>query len=297
MTALPPPQLPSNTPPAAPGAGSGGRLRTGAIALVTSTLVIGGLVIGSQFVSANSPSVSTESVDQTDETEPAEDIPQEIPAEETNESESPDEDSENPTFDFENCFFGSGPLDLGSLNLDEIDPGEFDLGDIDLGDIDLGDIDFGDIDFGDIDDILDDLFEGEGEECTSLIPENFGDEFAEWAAFGECVAEQLGFDEGFGHVGTGSVTIDLPSEDGFDFSIYDFGENDGSITIVKNGDNISVSTDGDVSELDDFSFGDLAPEFDAAHEACADLLPEGVDLDELMSLPGGFEIFADGLGE
>lgn len=266
MNTLPPPRQPNSPLPSPSVTGSSGRLRAGAIAFVASTLAIGGLVIGSQFVSANSPSLA-ETVDQPDDNDPAED---------SNVDENAD-DPATPTIDIEHCFFGSGAMDAGP----------FDLGDTALGDIDPEDID----------DLLGEILDGDGAECTSMIPEDLQAEFAAWDDFDKCLDDQLGLDEGFGLGRVGSVTVDVPSEDGFDFSIFDFGENDGSITIVKDGDNISVTTDGDVTELDEFSFGDLDQDFEAAHDACADLLPEGLDLLESTPAHGDFEIFAETPGD
>ena len=134
------------------------------------------------------------------------------------------------------------------------------------------------------------MFDGSLEDCTSIAPEGYEDELAAWGEFDTCLNEQLGVDEFVGLPEAGSVTIDLSSEDGLDFSMYNFGEGDGSITVTKSGDGVSVSTDGNVIELDDLFFAEIDEDFEAAHEACVEFLPEGA---EMTASGGGFEIFAD----
>ena len=268
MIPLPPPHVPNEPLPSTAGRASTGRLRTAAISLVATTLAVGSIAIGSQLVSASSSSVGDESVDQPVEPDQADDGEVVEDPVEGDPGEGGDDVATEPPEDSEYCFFSAAPF------------GEDVFGS-------------GDADLAQIDDFFGELFDKAGEACTSLIPADLEEEFAAWAAFDECLGEQLGIDGGFALPAIGSVTVDIPSEDGFDFAIYDFGEGDGSITIVKNGDGVSVSTDGDVSEFDDFSLGEMDEEFEAAHEACAEFLPDGADLREPMPVPGGFEILAE----
>jgi len=140
---------------------------------------------------------------------------------------------------------------------------------------------------------------------STETPEDLEAEFAAWDDYDKCLSEQLGeqlgVDESVEHPSASSVTVDIlsgdDSGDDFDLSIYDFGEDDGSITIVKDGDNISVTSQGDVTEIDDSSVDDLDPKFEAAHDACADRLPDGMDLGEIAPEPGESDIFNESPGE
>jgi hypothetical protein len=69
---------------------------------------------------------------------------------------------------------------------------------------------------------------------------------------------------------SGTVTVD--GADGP--TIYDLGEGDGTITITKSGDDISVTTSGDVTEVDLSMLDDLWEEHTAQFDACFELLPE-----------------------
>jgi len=92
---------------------------------------------------------------------------------------------------------------------------------------------------------------------------------------------------------------------GDSLSVAEFGDGDGTITITKTGDDISVSSTGDVTvddidfdidgmELDgldfDLELGELGEEFEAFEDAlssCEDLLPEDL-LDGAFFLDDGF---------
>lgn len=112
-----------------------------------------------------------------------------------------------------------------------------------------------------------------------LIP---ADVKAEFEAFEQCLDEQLG--GVFGELGeldsevwNGSVVVENLGGDGEDaLSVYDFGAGDATVTVTKSGDSISVATSGDVATLDESFFESEHAEWEAAEEACADLLPEDV---------------------
>jgi hypothetical protein len=133
-----------------------------------------------------------------------------------------------------------------------------------------------------------------------------------------CISEQLGGLDVFGEDGVVPPFekledfgfdmlegFEIPSgvfvEAGDDTGFYEFGDGDGTITITKSGDDVSVSSEGDVNvqnfELPDFgtdgdfSFPELTPEqeaeldskwaeidskWQAADAACGDLVPGGV---------------------
>ena len=166
---------------------------------------------------------------------------------------------------------------------------------------------------------------------------------AQFEAFDACISKQLGDTDlfgGFDVIGEDGVIPPFEKFEDFDFGLpgdfeipagvfveagddtgfYEFGDGDGTITITKSGDDISVSSDGDVSvqsfELPefgadgDFSFPELTPEqqaeldatwgeidtkWEAADSACGDLVPEdilGGMLDGVFS-GGLFEILFD----
>ena len=140
---------------------------------------------------------------------------------------------------------------------------------------------------------LDEAF-GAYDECIEqqvgdLLPgwDDLGDEFGEWAEAIEVDVPWLG----------GSVLVE--SGEGLP-TWFDFGEGDGSVTVTRSDGTISVETSGDVTEVDGSEFldevidGDVLealpalPGFDeetvaaldAAHEACADLLPADIEFGE-----------------
>lgn len=139
------------------------------------------------------------------------------------------------------------------------------------------------------------------------LPDDF---VAQVEAYDACLAEQL--PEVFGDGGlldvpftgwNGTVTVSGPgvddgafADDLGGFTLVEFGDGDGSVTITKTGDDISVTTSGDATTVDMSKVGD---EFDAAwdqygeqikaaEQACRDLLPDigaiDVDLGELDEL-------------
>ena len=144
---------------------------------------------------------------------------------------------------------------------------------------------------------------------------------AQFDEFEACISEQLGDLDVFGGVDLVGETGVIPSlekledfdfdmledfkipsgvfvEAGDDTGFYEFGDGDGTVTITKSGDDVKVSSDGDVSvqtfELSDFgvdkdfSFPEITPEkqteldskwaeittaWEGVENACGDLLP------------------------
>lgn len=119
-----------------------------------------------------------------------------------------------------------------------------------------------------------------------------------WASYDKCLAdnrietsldaEEFELDEAA--LGNGSVFVD----EGDEFSIADFGTGDGVITIIKEGDELTVEGSGDVEinevTLDDEADweieGDWDLEADAewgkAFQACEGELPDDVEFGEFM---------------
>ena len=164
-----------------------------------------------------------------------------------------------------------------------------------------------------------DALEAASQECEALLPQEVQDEIAAeeeaWAPYEACidgVLEAEGIDWEDAEVVEFDVDLDDEFDDEFDGEIMDFGpavsimdgddvsfaefgEGDGTITIVKSGDDITVSTDGDVNvetiDWDDEAMmldgefaidGDFAidAELDEAFSACDDQLPEGIDFED-----------------
>ncbi len=102
--------------------------------------------------------------------------------------------------------------------------------------------------------------------------------FEEFAAFEQCLDEQLGDVFGdFDAEWNGSVVVENLGGDGEEsFSMFDFGPGDATVTVTKSGDTITVETSGDVTQFDASIFEAKEAEFEAAEQACADLLPDDV---------------------
>jgi hypothetical protein len=138
---------------------------------------------------------------------------------------------------------------------------------------------------------------------------------AQFEEFEACISEQLGDLDvfgGFDVIGEDGVIPPFEQLDDFDFDMledfeipsgvfveagddtgfYEFGDGDGTITITKSGDDVSVSSNGDVNvqtfELPDFGLdgdfsfpeitseqkADLDSTWEAVENACGDLLPD-----------------------
>ena len=150
-----------------------------------------------------------------------------------------------------------------------------------------------------------DALEAASQECEALLPQEIQDEIAAeeeaWAPYEACIdaifedegidwedAEVVEFDGEFdGEIMDFGPAVSIM--DGDDVSFAEFGEGDGTITIVKSGDDISVDTEGDV-DVETIDWNDEAMmldgefaidgEFDDAFSACDDQLPEGIDFED-----------------
>jgi len=101
--------------------------------------------------------------------------------------------------------------------------------------------------------------------CFDLLPEDAKAEAEAFQAYDDCLA-----DAGLGDDMGAAIYV----EDGETGQSIQFGEDGGTVTITGDATGVSVTTDGDVSVLDDAAF-------EAAFEACDELLPDDLfDFDD-----------------
>ncbi len=129
-------------------------------------------------------------------------------------------------------------------------------------------------------------------DSDSLPPEL--DEFIAGAEeFGACITGQIDLPTHDADGGPLVIVAD-PSGDG-DLQIIEFGEGDGSITIERSGDDITVDTDGDITATtgDDIvaSLDDLFADLGTAFEACEGSLPPIPPLGDIFGDIPGLEDF------
>lgn len=269
MDSLPPPQFPPSGPVTEPTAEAGrSRLMIGGVAALAAVLVAGGLVVGSQFVSADRPSIATSSA----AIAPGDD---------------PGDGEEADWTGFDRCLGEQLGIDLSADGKDD--------------DLDADD----------------EQVEAAEQACADLLPIDVKAEFDAFEAYGQCVDEQLGgvFGDLLGEDGkplddvwNGSVVVENLGGDGDEkLSVYDFGEGDGTVVVTKSGDTLTVETSGDVTTLDHSFFEAEKDAWEAAEQACANLLPAGLDvfdmefgdlgkmLGELPFDEGMFDQFDEGL--
>ncbi len=111
------------------------------------------------------------------------------------------------------------------------------------------------------------------EACEEYLPEEIVELEAAFEEFEACLAEQgIDFDEEIEALGEGPVVF-VEGEDSETMAA--FGDGDGSVTVTKTGDDVVVVTTGDVEQVE-LDFEAMDEEFEAAHEACEELLPEEV---------------------
>ena len=104
--------------------------------------------------------------------------------------------------------------------------------------------------------------------CRDLLPADVQAEMAVWDEFDQCLNDAgVGDDEAFG-----LSSIHIETGDGF--QVAEFGDENGSVTISGTAGNLSVTSDGGVTILDEAAMDAQWEEIDAAHEACEQLLPE-----------------------
>jgi hypothetical protein len=239
------------------GTSSGTWRRSAAIATATSGLLIGAVAVSAQFASADEPSLAAS-------TAPVDSVPSTVADQPPVDAVVPNEGRPNAEADsFDLCISGHAGIDPDELELN-FDGPPFDM----------------------IAERIEGFDPADGT-CPSFPPGMdmmFGEDFA---AFEDCLTEQLGdepfdvdagpFGPEFGPGSPANVIVDTSAGNGEgpgDLGMYEFGEGDGTISVTKTDGEVLVDVDGDVTQLD---IGKPDAEWSAAHEACADLLPEGVE--------------------
>ena len=228
------------------------RRRLALAAVVASTVAVGGIAAGSHFASADRASL----VSATESAAPADDTGDD--EREPVESDEATDDEDAPADDTEPDSETDGTdTDDSNGGFDEI--------------------------------------EERFEEFDACLAEQLPDLFGDDGVFGDGDIEfddEPFIDGEFGPFdGNGSVTVVVPGgdEDDGEFVVVDFGEGDGSVTVTKTGDDVNVETSGDAEQLDldaleaewddtadewEADWEERSDEIDAAHDACADLLPD-----------------------
>jgi hypothetical protein len=130
--------------------------------------------------------------------------------------------------------------------------------------------------------------------CDDLFADAFPIDEEAMAAFETCMDELDEITDGLPALPSGTVTVDGANGP----TIYDFGEGDGSITITKSGDDISVARSGDVTEFDLSALDKLWEEHAAQFDQCFELLPDppAIDLDR-GTAAGSADSTDDGEGD
>ena len=243
-----------------PAAAGPSRRRLALVAVLTAGLIGGGIAGISQLASADRPDLAAQATEEPTDTVPP--VDDNVPL-----NDESDDRTESPPVPDEPGVDGEIVLDTGGG-----DPIVIDLGDADVDTIKrlsecigLPQFDFdSDVALGEWDS---DEFSLELDEFFDGLPFDLEDFDAEFGDFGM-------FD------GEGSVTVAGP--DGV--SVVDLGEN-GSVTVTKDGDDVTISTDGDATVSD---VSDLFGDFDTIFER--DGTPFGDDrFDELLETLPAFD--------
>ena len=152
--------------------------------------------------------------------------------------------------------------------------------------------------------LTDDAWMAADAACEDQLPQEIRDMNAAWEQYDDCLAEN-GID--FGDEAIALEDIDDAEliedfgaavfvEDGENFTVAEFGDADGTITITQTDGEIVVSGDGDVEILDESAFDfEVDEEWEAAHAACEGELPEDAFFGEGEWLEGDdLELFEFG---
>jgi hypothetical protein len=113
--------------------------------------------------------------------------------------------------------------------------------------------------------------------CRDLLPAEAQAEMAAWDAFDECLTDAGVFDDEF------DVASTVHIETGDGFQVVEFGAVDGSVTISGTDGDLTVVASGGATVIDEDALDARWAEFDEAHAACEELLPEDAF--------GEFEVF------
>lgn len=115
------------------------------------------------------------------------------------------------------------------------------------------------------------------EACRDLLPADVQAELAAWDAFDQCLQDAGVFDDrAFDDSAFDDSAFDgdVHIETGDGFSIAQFGDVEGSVTVSGTAGNLEIVTSGGVTVLDEADLDAQWEAFDAAHQACEDQLPE-----------------------
>ncbi len=139
--------------------------------------------------------------------------------------------------------------------------------------------------------ITDDAWTAADAACEDQLPQEIRDMNAAWENYDNCLAENgLDFSDevlAFDEVGDEALAAEFGAavfvEDGDNFTMAEFGEADGIITITQTDGEIVVATEGDVELLDEDVFDiEIDEEWEAAHAACEGELPEDAFFGEAL---------------
>lgn len=104
--------------------------------------------------------------------------------------------------------------------------------------------------------------------CRDLLPDDAQAEMAAWDAFDECLKDAGVFEEKF----EGASAVHIETGDGF--QVVEFGAAQGSVTISGTDGDLTVVASGGATLIDEDALDARWAEFDEAHAACEELLPE-----------------------
>jgi hypothetical protein len=119
------------------------------------------------------------------------------------------------------------------------------------------------------------------EACKGGLPDDVQRTVDDVTSCAERVMQQLPTADGSADHGTGGVAVVTPEQ----LSVLEFGDGDGRVTITKSGDEYTVESSGDVSEVDLGSLDELAADVGDALAECDIGLPFDMgrlDLGEIL---------------
>lgn len=141
-------------------------------------------------------------------------------------------------------------------------------------DVELGEIDIDDFDW----EAVDEAFEAYDSCLAEQLPELFGDDIE----FDDIEFDDIDFDD---IDMADNISVYVAGDEGEgEWTVLDLGDENSTVSITKTDGVVEITTQGDVEEVDLGDF-EMSPEdeaawnaemeqFDAAHEACAELMPE-----------------------
>lgn len=132
--------------------------------------------------------------------------------------------------------------------------------------------------------LTDEAWTAADDACEDTLPQDIKDMNAAWEKYDDCLAEN-GIDFSDEVIAIDELDDDMLVEefgaavfveDGENFTMAEFGDSDGTITITQTDGEIVVAGEGDVEILDEADFFDVEidEEWEAAHAACEGELPE-----------------------